>query len=130
MHDIIARVYTHTWNGYTLRLRAREPETMEKGKLEVNQKINRWIVRLEKHRLGPGCKYDLIEFSFPRGNLRVKREYHTLLASTDAANGLQRCCNPREHPPSCLAVELLFRFVRTPANINIPTLDLIAENGF
>lgn len=98
---------------------------MEKGKLEVNQKINRWIVRLEKHRLGPGYKYDLIEFSFPRGNLRVKREYHTLLASTDPANSNDAARTPPRH-----AVELLFRFVRTPANINIPTLDLIAENGF
>lgn len=59
------------------------------------------------HCVRKGNKYELIEFAFAYRN------------------------SPRSALGGAFAgVELLFRFVGTSANINIPTLDLIAQNGF
>lgn len=73
---------------------------------------SKWIRRLTGESLGynevlskvfitgnTGYKYDLIEFSFPRENLRVKRENTTHYWPLHRCRQLERCCNPREHPP-------------------------------
>lgn len=85
-------------------------ERKKKTRIEVNWKISEEPPSEINRRVRNGNKYELIEFAFAYRNSRDPR--------------------PTLRHGASAGVELLFRFVRTSANINIPTLDLIAQNGF